>query len=121
MPCNQRRCGIVETVDPFTPGTIREIPDAQAEMERLAEARRDPPGRVWGVKHPRLATDLASEDCVTVQADGKPFGTREAAEAECYRLNLESAGRRNQGCCYRGVTHRPVYRDPVPPGPWRDA
>ena len=57
---------------PVPPG-IREI-DPDAEAARLAEARKDPPGRVWGIDHP--------DGQVTVRIDGCPFPSRAAADAE---------------------------------------
>lgn len=62
--------------NPFPPPLpgIRRIPDPQAEMERLAEARKDQPGRDWGVRHP--------DGKVTVRIDGHAFRSRREADAE---------------------------------------
>ena len=65
---------------PVPPGS-RAI-DPQAEADRLAEARRDPPGRVWGVHHPYTSPQL-----VTVRVDGHPFPGRAAADEERRKLD----------------------------------
>ena len=79
----------------FPPGW-REIPDPEAEIRRLADARLDPPGREWGVQHPGGK--------VTVQVDGHPFPARITAETE--RAACE------QDCEWcDGGTHALVMRD----------
>ena len=56
----------------FIPGA-REIRDPQAETDRLAWLREDPPWREWGVRHPG--------GTVTVRVDGHPFQSRQEAES----------------------------------------
>ncbi len=57
----------------FIPGA-REIRDPQAETERLAALRDDPPWREWGVRHPGGR--------VTVRVDGHAFPSRGEAQHE---------------------------------------
>jgi len=76
--------------------------DPDAEADRLARARLDPPGREWGIRHPSSG--------VTVQVDGHAFpGRLSAGEArdECDR---------DCDFCDGGI-HGLVYRDRQP---WRD-
>jgi len=89
-------------------GIIHPIPDPQAEMERLAEARKDPPGRVWGVRHPQ--GDGLGPGRVSVHVTGHPFGSRFEAALERDALNSDCE------YCERGQ-HILVYRDTPP---WRD-
>lgn len=85
------------------PGTLRPIPDPQAEMERLAEARKDPPGREWGVRHPTgyvTAGGTASRGEVARWCD--------AWNRDCPHCGPEP---------HRINGHTLAYRDP---SPWRD-
>lgn len=70
--------------------------DLNAEMARLAEARKDPPGRVWAVAHPG--------GIVTVRVDGHPFGSRVAADKD--RLLRDG----NCECC-DSEAHWLLWRD----------
>lgn len=73
-------------------------------MERLAETRKDPPGRVWGVRHP--------DGSVTVHVTGQPFESRFAAGRERDAMNSDCE------YCEPGMsTHALVYRDTPH---WRD-
>ena len=81
-------------IAPVPPG-IREI-DPDAEAARLAEARKDPPGRVWGVDHP--------DGKVTVRIDGHPFPSRGAALAERLKCDEDC-----DSC--DGGRHTLVWRD----------
>lgn len=94
------------------PGTLRPIGDPQAEMERLAEARKDPAGRQWGIRHP-------SDNSVSVPAPigNHPWGSKVEAERDmCRRLRC-CAYCDCPGCDVDMSAHRLAYRD-IPP--WRD-
>ena len=80
----------------FPPG-FREIPDPEAEMERL-----DPPGREWAIRHPGGK--------ITVQIDGHAFPGRITAERE-----LPAPDDECEWC--DGGTHTLTYRDRQQ---WRD-
>lgn len=73
--------------------------DLDAEAARLAEERKDPPGRVWGVFHPHTSPQV-----VTVQVDGHPFQGRARADME--RREFDE---RCQWCESR--VHSLVWRD----------
>ena len=77
----------------FLPGA-RAIPDPEAEMERLARERLDPPGREWGIRHPGGK--------VTVRIDGHAFPSRLEAEHAAADQDCEWCD---------GGTHILVYRD----------
>ena len=85
----------------FLPGIRRIDPDAEAE--RLARARLDPPGREWGVRHPNGK--------VTVFITGHAFRSR--AEAEAARVECAE----DCDSCDGGA-HTLVYRDRQA---WRNA
>ena len=78
----------------FMPGA-REIPDPEAEMERLARERMDPPQREWGIRHP--------DGRVTVEITGHAIGSR--SEAERIRAECDA------DCDCDGGTHTLVMRD----------
>jgi hypothetical protein len=97
------------TTGDFPPGTLRPIRDPQAEVERLARVRIDPPGRVWGVRHSE-GLGLGPER-VSVHITGQPFGSRYLACLERDALNSDC------DYCEAGGTHTLVYRDTPD---WRD-
>jgi hypothetical protein len=84
--------------------TFRHI-DPDAEADRLARERLDPPGREWAVRHPNGK--------VTVRIDGHAFPGRASASealAECERSpDCDSCD---------GGAHVLVYRDRQP---WRES
>jgi hypothetical protein len=82
---------------------MRPITDPEAEVERLARERTDPPSREWGVRHP--------DGRITVHVTGQAFESHSRAEA------TREACDRDCGEC-DGGTHTLVMRDKQP---WRDA
>ena len=91
------------------PGTLHPIPDAQAEMERLAAARTRGDRRVWGVRHPQ-GGGLGPER-ISVHVTGLPFEIRDAAVAERIQFDADCE------YCDAGARHTLAYRDNPP---WRD-
>lgn len=94
------------------PGTFRRI-DPDAEVARLAEARRNPLARVWGVRHP-----LDGSVTVPAPIGRNPWGSKVEAERDLHH--------RIKGCAYCTVeggpevddsAHTLAYQDV---SPWRD-
>lgn len=77
--------------------------DPQAEADRLARERLDPPGREWAIRHPGGKT--------TVQCDGHAYFSRISAEKD-----LPAPGDECEWC--DGGPHVLVYRDRRA---WREA
>lgn len=86
------------------PGTLRTV-DPDTEAAKLAEARKDPPGREWGVQHP------------FGMVEGPKLRDTAASQVEQYNGGAWCAH-----CMHLGGTATPdrphvlVYRDVTP---WR--
>jgi hypothetical protein len=78
-------------------------------MERLAETRQDPPGRVWGVKH--------NDGNITVHITGHPFESRWNADRE--RRSYDAQGGECEWCD-GGKPARPHTLACRDTPPWRD-
>jgi hypothetical protein len=76
--------------------------DPDAEADRLARERLDPPGREWAIRHPGGK--------ITVQCDGHAYPMRITAERE------RAASDEDCEWC-DGGTHTLIYRDRQA---WRD-
>ena len=72
----------------------REIPDPQAEMERLAAARHGIPGRAVRITAEKTASLSALEEfSVTVERDGRPARVLSLSAGEYAALCALLAGR----------------------------